>query len=432
MDQKALPSTIIEDLMLIPLELVHNVSLLIAIAVLFDVMEYRWRIPHGWIRALLSGLLIGLITLAVMNSSWKLSPGVVFDTRSVALTISGLFFGPLPTGIAMGMAALFRTWQGGAGATMGVLVIASSGGMGLLWRYRYRQTLATLSFGSLYRLGWGVHLIMLVLMLFLPSHVIFPTLKAITLPVLLLYPLATALLGGLMVSRLYREQQLEETIVRQQTLETILHTIHQAVFWKDREGRFLGCNQLFAKMVGNCTPAEVIGKTDRDFAGTREHAQAYLADDRQVILTNQPRLHIIEPLVLADGQSIWVDTSKSPLRDGQGKPWGVLGVLEDITERQLAENRLRENQEQLNWHIQELQSSNEELSRFNQLAIGRELQMIALKQEINTLCERLGETRRYDLAFADPSPAYVDARSENPDSVSPAQTDLSGIEDSHD
>jgi hypothetical protein len=107
-------------------------------------------------------------------------------------------------------------------------------------------------------------------------------------------------------------------------------------------------------------------------------------------------------------------------------------VLEDITERQLAENRLRENQEQLNWHIQELQSSNEELSRFNQLAIGRELQMIALKQEINTLCERLGETRRYDLAFADPSPAYVDARSENPDSVSPAQTDLSGIEDSHD
>ena len=51
----------------------------------------------------------------------------------------------------------------------------------------------------------------------------------------------------------------------------------------------------------------------------------------------------------------------------------------------------------------ELQESMTELERFNRLAVGRELRMIELKEEVNRLCERLGEKLPYTLASEDDS-----------------------------
>jgi CheY-like chemotaxis protein len=48
---------------------------------------------------------IGLLGIAVMMTNWELLPGLVFDTRSVLLSISGLFFGAVPTLLAVAMTA---------------------------------------------------------------------------------------------------------------------------------------------------------------------------------------------------------------------------------------------------------------------------------------------------------------------------------------
>jgi len=45
----------------------------------------------------------------------------------------------------------------------------------------------------------------------------------------------------------------------------------------------------------------------------------------------------------------------------------------------------------------ELQARNNELDRFNRLAVGRELRMVELKRELNGLYERLGEPPRYEI-----------------------------------
>lgn len=50
---------------------------------------------------------------------------------------------------------------------------------------------------------------------------------------------------------------------------------------------------------------------------------------------------IVEPLQQADGSRIWIDTSKVPLLDEQGKVYGVLGVYENITDRKKAEKELK-------------------------------------------------------------------------------------------
>jgi len=118
------------------------------------------------------------------------------------------------------------------------------------------------------------------------------------------------------------------------------------VFWKDRDGRFMGCNQLVAQDAGLGSPAEIVGKLDEDCAWS-DHAAEYRADDLRVIESGQPRLNFEEPLTRSDGSRSWLRTSKIPLRDAHGEIIGVLGMYEDITAQKEAENRLRDSQRRL-------------------------------------------------------------------------------------
>ncbi|MBI5552257.1 MAG: PocR ligand-binding domain-containing protein [Desulfobacterales bacterium] len=133
----------------------------------------------------------------------------------------------------------------------------------------------------------------------------------------------------------------EEALRKHQAMfNKVLDSVPQSIFWKDHEGRYLGCNRVFAAAVGLAEPEQIIGKTDYDLPWPREDADAYRADDREVLQSNQPKRHIIEPLQQADGLRLWIDTSKAPLLDEGGRPFGVLGVYEDITERKLMEDAL--------------------------------------------------------------------------------------------
>lgn len=138
--------------------------------------------------------------------------------------------------------------------------------------------------------------------------------------------------------------QAEEAIHKSNSmLNYILDTVPQSIFWKDTEGVYLGCNQTFAGEAGLTNPADVIGKTDFDLPWPKKEAEAYRADDKEVIDSAKPKLHIIEPLQKHDGTRLWIDTTKLPLFDKDGNRVGILGVYEDITERK---NALAEIQEQ--------------------------------------------------------------------------------------
>lgn len=136
------------------------------------------------------------------------------------------------------------------------------------------------------------------------------------------------------------------------TLDLILNTVPQAIFWKDSEGRYLGCNKHFAASVGLQDPAQVVGKTDYEFPFTSDDVEAYLADDREVLETKHPKLHIVEPLQRSDGTLRWIETSKMPLTDAAGNSIAVLGIFDDITERREAQQALDKFFEQpMNLHL---------------------------------------------------------------------------------
>ena len=115
------------------IELVKGVALLLALCFLHGFNIRVWR-QHPWVGQVFSGLIFGGICVVGMLTPVVLMPGVIFDARSVVLSMAGLFGGPLVAGIAALMAATSRLWLGGAGAEVGLMVIVLCTALGLVYR----------------------------------------------------------------------------------------------------------------------------------------------------------------------------------------------------------------------------------------------------------------------------------------------------------
>ncbi len=115
-------------------------------------------------------------------------------------------------------------------------------------------------------------------------------------------------------------------------LHNVLDSVPTRIFWKDLDGRYLGCNRLFANDAGLDSVEDIIGKLDSELVWA-EHAEQYRADDKEVIESTRSRLNFEEPQKRPNGKEIWVETSKIPLTDDNGAIIGIVGIYSDITER---------------------------------------------------------------------------------------------------
>jgi len=129
-------------------ELIDNMAILLALGLIYDVVAYTsWR--QNKIVKIVSGIILGLICMFVMVSPWEYEPGLFFDSRSIVLSVGGLFFGTVPAIIAVIMTAALRVFQGGLGMYAGLGVIVTSGLIGVLFReYKLRGRRLGLSLTS--------------------------------------------------------------------------------------------------------------------------------------------------------------------------------------------------------------------------------------------------------------------------------------------
>ena len=127
-------------------------------------------------------------------------------------------------------------------------------------------------------------------------------------------------------------------------LARIIDSVPQAVFWKDHNSVYLGCNKVFARRAGIDDPAEIVGKTDFELHWPKQDAAKYISDDREVMERNRPKINYFEQEQWPDGTRRWVNTTKIPLTDESCRINGVLGVFDDVTERKLAEESLMESE----------------------------------------------------------------------------------------
>jgi PAS domain S-box-containing protein len=127
-------------------------------------------------------------------------------------------------------------------------------------------------------------------------------------------------------------------------LQLVLDTIPVRIFWKDTHSVYLGCNRLFALDAGRQDPADLLGDNDSNM-GWKEQADQYVQDDRSVMASGLAKLNYEERQTTPEGESLWLRTSKVPLRDHDNRIIGLLGIYEDITERKMMEEQLRESEE---------------------------------------------------------------------------------------
>ncbi|MCC2667501.1 MAG: arcB 2, partial [Gammaproteobacteria bacterium] len=125
------------------------------------------------------------------------------------------------------------------------------------------------------------------------------------------------------------------------TLNYILSHLPVHIYWKDKEGKYLGANDQQAISVGYKQGSDLVGKTDFDFAPTKEEASLFRANDLEVM---QKDVTIVtEELGTFNGKPATVLSSKGPLRNTLGEISGILGLSIDITDRKKTEQLRLEN-----------------------------------------------------------------------------------------
>jgi PAS domain S-box-containing protein len=135
----------------------------------------------------------------------------------------------------------------------------------------------------------------------------------------------------------------EKDLVNSEMLRhTLLKTIPDLIWLKDKDGLYLSCNTMFERFFGK-SEAEIIGKTDYDFIDS-VLADSFRDHDRNAMAAEKPTINEERIVFADDGHSVILETIKSPMYDAQNNLIGVLGVGRDITKRKQAEDDLLESE----------------------------------------------------------------------------------------
>ena len=202
----------------------------------------------------------------------------------------------------------------------------------------------------------------------------------------------------------------------QQMMQILMDSLTNAVFWKDLDSCYLGCNNVFSSFAG-FDQALLLGKSDRDmpWADDDEFSCDWFIDwDQAVIESGEPRFGILERLRRADGEVRWIETNKVPLRDLSGTIIGTLGTFKDVTDRRDAEEGLKQALAELDDRVQ-LRTT--DLQRANE----------ALRREVDDRI-RLQAEERQQRAYAEALRDTAAAMSESFDLVSVTDHALGGVE----
>jgi len=172
---------------------------------------------------------------------------------------------------------------------------------------------------------------------------------------------AALLMGASMILRdIAARRRAEESLAAEHNLlSSIMDTMPNHVFLKDAKGRFILNNAAHRQYLGLAEHESIEGRTVFDYF-PEALAEKIVDDDRCVIESGEPILNR-EQFIQRKDRADWLETSKVPLRDTDGRIIGIVGITSDISQRKADE-------EQLVRFAAQLERSNAELQNFASVA----------------------------------------------------------------
>lgn len=157
---------------------------------------------------------------------------------------------------------------------------------------------------------------------------------------------AFLLINGLAVSLLSEllRQSLAKQEASRQLLDSMVAGTSDAIFAKDRHGRYLLINEAAAQIIGRPVN-EILGRDD-SFLFPPASAQTVMTQDRRVMDQGHTQT-VEEEIVTLGGEALVFLSTKGPLFDQTGQATGLFGISRDISERKRAEAAQQEREQQL-------------------------------------------------------------------------------------
>lgn len=156
------------------------------------------------------------------------------------------------------------------------------------------------------------------------------------------YALIIALFGTVVIMALNmasRRKAAKDLRNQFRFLQTLMNSVPSPVFYKDKDGIYLGCNTAFFKMLGR-EMNDVVGKTVYDLS-PKDLAEVYEKADNDLFERGGVQRYETQ-VKFADGSIHEMFFTKAVFHNDDGEVAGLLGVMIDITARKNAEEKLKE------------------------------------------------------------------------------------------
>lgn len=325
--------------------LINNITLLLSLSILYSLISRKWDYLSLW-HQLIAGILFGFVAIAGMLNPLQIQPGIIFDGRSIILSIGALFGGPIVAIISTIISSIFRFYLGGVGTLMGISVITSSSMLGVIYYYIRKKYPKSNKIGYLFLFGLIVHINMLVLTLTLPSNLINEVLKKIALPILILYPI-----GSLLICLLFRFQESGRKMIislksSEEKYRLLVERASSTIIKLNRYGRIIFVN-AFAQSSFGYKQEELIGKSvvGSLVENNRENLREF-SDIIDELFQNQKNYKTLEvEIICKKGEKKWVSWTCKAIQDANSDTLELLCIGIDTSEKKRVENELLKSEE---------------------------------------------------------------------------------------
>ncbi len=392
--------------MKIVMEIIFNLGTITSFGIVSSLVKHSHR--KLFRMQLFHGLIFGIGTLIGMLQPVVLGPGLIFDGRSILISLSGLYFGPLTAMVAGSMALILRLFQGGVGVRMGVFSIMVSALIGMLFHNRYKIKYDYFNYSMVFLLLFGilVHFWVLMGALLLPREMILATALKIGPSMMIIYPLATIFLGKILSLMLSRNAMLDELKTSEALLNSSQH-LTKAGGW---EFDLLNNTMVWTRetyLIHGMTPPKGCENHEKLIELS---SKCYYPRERELVLKafddcrkNGTPYDFEVRFRSFDGKEKWIKTNAIAQRDDHGNIIGVIGNILDITERKLQEAAVHEKE----MGYQKLFSSMQEGFAYHKMIYDQDHQAVDyIFLDVNSSFEHLTGTRKEEILGKKASDAF--------------------------